>query len=188
MTNKSRNKCCFSLHYCHICVSFLLWCCHVAIWPPFTFPCTRARSTQLLSAKFLCFGFASTNHVARNHIDRNVYGPHWQSLCRPLVFNHFATNTQSFSHLLLLFIIIEFIKVCIHRLREIRATRNMKPRLAIKFPTPFEWWLNALPSGQEKASNARGMPGGMLKLRVDWYITSSREIRITQKFLLLELL
>ena len=76
MTNKSGNKCCFSLRYCHICVSFLLWCCRVAIWPPFTFPCTRSRSTQFLSAKFLCFGFASTNHVARNHIDRNVYGPH----------------------------------------------------------------------------------------------------------------
>ena len=58
-------------------------------------------------------------------------------MCRPLVFNHFATNTQSFSHLLLLFIIIEFIKVCIHRLREISATRNMKSRLAIKFPTPL---------------------------------------------------
>ena len=57
----------------------LLWCCRVAIWPPFTFPCTRFRSTQFLSAKFLCFGFASTNHVARNHIDRNVYGPHWSS-------------------------------------------------------------------------------------------------------------
>ena len=32
----------------------------------------------------------------------------------------------------------------------------------IKFPPP----------GQEKTSNARGMPGGgMLKLRFDWYIT-----------------
>ena len=26
------------------------------------------------------------------------------------------------------------------------------------------------PPGQEKTSNARGMPGGMLKLRFDWYI------------------
>ena len=79
---------------------------------------------------------------------------------RPLVFNHFASNTQSFPHLLLLFIIIEFIKVCLRRLREISATRNMKSRLAIKFPTPYEWWSNALPPGQEKASNARGMHGG----------------------------
>ena len=31
----------------------------------------------------------------------------------------------------------------------------------IKFPSP----------GQEKASNARGTPGGMLKLRFDWYIS-----------------
>ena len=29
----------------------------------------------------------------------------------------------------------------------------------IKFPTPYEWWSNALPPGQEKASNARGMSG-----------------------------
>ena len=29
----------------------------------------------------------------------------------------------------------------------------------------------ALPPGQEKASNARGMPGGMFKLQFDWYIT-----------------
>ena len=36
----------------------------------------------------------------------------------------------------------------------------------IKFPPP----------GQEKTSNARGMPGGggMLKLRFDWYITMQR--------------
>ena len=85
MTNKSRNKCCFSLHYCHICVSFLLWCCRVAIWPPFTFPCTRSKSTQFLSAKFFCFGFVSTNHVARNHIDKNVYG-RWRKNIRFLLF------------------------------------------------------------------------------------------------------
>ena len=30
----------------------------------------------------------------------------------------------------------------------------------MKFPTPYEWWSNALPPGQEKASNARGMAGG----------------------------
>ena len=77
MTYKSRIKCCFSLNYCQFCVYFLLWCCRVAIWPPCTFPCTRVRSPQFLSAKFLCFGFASTNHIARNHIDKTVYGPHW---------------------------------------------------------------------------------------------------------------
>ena len=57
----------------------------------------------------------------------------------------------------------------------ISATRNMTSRLAIKFPTPNEWWSNALPPGQETASNARSMPGGgdvMLKLRFDWYISS----------------
>ena len=43
----------------------------------------------------------------------------------------------------------------------------MKSRLALKFPTPrgplptpYEWWSNSLPPGQEKASNAQGMPGG----------------------------
>ena len=40
------------------------------------------------------------------------------------------------------------------------ATRNMTSRLAIKFPTPYEWWSNALPPRQEKAWNARGMPRG----------------------------
>ena len=53
-------------------------------------------------------------------------------------------------------------------------TRNMKLKLAIKFPTPYEWWSNALPPREEKESNAQGMPGkgggGMLKLRFDWYI------------------
>ena len=45
-----------------------------------------------------------------------------------------------FSSLVLLFIIIiEFIKVCLRPLREISATRNMKLRLAIKFPTLYEW-------------------------------------------------
>ena len=48
----------------------------------------------------------------------------------------------------------------------------MKSRLAIKFPTLYEWRSNSLPPRQEKASNARGMPGGggMLKLQFDWYI------------------
>ena len=39
-------------------------------------------------------------------------------------------------------------------------SRNMTSRLAIKFPTPYEWWSISLPPGQEKTSNARGMPGG----------------------------
>ena len=54
----------------------------------------------------------------------------------------------------------EFIKVW--RLRGLRhdLSRNMTSRLAIKFPTPYEWWSNSRPPGQEKASNARGMPGG----------------------------
>ena len=47
-------------------------------------------------------------------------------------------------------------------LHGISATRNMKLRLAIKFPTPYEWWSNALPPKQEKASNAWGMLGGCL--------------------------
>ena len=65
----------------------------------------------------------------------------------------------------------------------------MKSRLAIKIPTHYERWSNApprgrlrwttLPPGQEKASNAWGMPGGggggMLKLRFDWYIRCWRE-------------
>ena len=65
----------------------------------------------------------------------------------------------------------EFIKVCLRCLQEISVTGNMKLRLAIKFLIPYEWCSNALPPGQEKASNARGMPGGgMLKLQFDWYI------------------
>ena len=50
----------------------------------------------------------------------------------------------------------------------------MKSRLEFKFPTPYEWWSNSLPAGQEKASNALGMSGGrggVLKLRFDWYIS-----------------
>ena len=38
--------------------------------------------------------------------------------------------------------------------------------------------------GQEKASNARGMPrgGGMLKLRFDWYISKSLKINLGHCF------
>ena len=35
-------------------------------------------------------------------------------------------------------------------------SRNMTSRLAIQFLTPYEWWSNSPPPGQEKASNARG--------------------------------
>ena len=66
--------------------------------------------------------------------------------------------------------------------RGISASRIMTSRLVIKFPTLYGWWSNSLPPGQEKASNARGMPGGMLKLRFHWYITPanclSQEIKI----------
>ena len=56
---------------------------------------------------------------------------------------------------------------------EISATCNMKLRLAIKFPTPYEWWSNALPPAQEKASNARGMEGDVeASIWLDWYIMS----------------
>ena len=49
--------------------------------------------------------------------------------------------------------------------------RNLfQQQQVIKFPTPYEWWSNALPSGQEKASNVWGMRRGMLKLWFDWYI------------------
>ena len=54
----------------------------------------------------------------------------------------------------------ELINNCLRRLREISVTRNTKSRPVIKLPTPYECWSNALPPGQEKASNARGMPGG----------------------------
>ena len=54
----------------------------------------------------------------------------------------------------------EFIKVwSLRRLRH-DLSRNMTSRPAIKFPTPYEWWSNSLPPGQERVSNSRGMPGG----------------------------
>ena len=80
--------------------------------------------------------------------------------------------------------------------RGITATHNMTSRLAIKFPTPYEYWSyappprrlsssNSLPPGQEKTSNARGMPGGMFKLRFDWYISISvkfENVELNYKF------
>ena len=44
--------------------------------------------------------------------------------------------------------------------RGISVTRNMISRQVIQFPTPYERWTNSRPPGQEKASNARGTPGG----------------------------
>ena len=60
-------------------------------WPPCVFPCIWSKSTQFLTVKLLCFGFALTNHIARNYIDRNVYGADcsWTHLkCTPsLILN-----------------------------------------------------------------------------------------------------
>ena len=63
----------------------------------------------------------------------------------------------------------EFIKVW--RLRRLRhdLSRNMTSRLAIKFLTPYEWWSNSLPPGQDKTSNARGMPGGDVEVSI-WLV------------------
>ena len=40
-----------------------------------------------------------------------------------------------------------------------------------QIPHPYKWWSNVLPPEEGKASNAWGMPGGMSKLRFDWYVT-----------------
>ena len=58
----------------------------------------------------------------------------------------------------------EFIEVCLRRLREfeISATRNIKLKPVISFPTPYE----RFPPVQEKASNARGMPGGNVEASI----------------------
>ena len=66
--------------------------------------------------------------------------------------------------------IFEFIKVW--RLRRLRhdLSRNMTLRPAIKFPNPpFNWWSISLPPGQEKTSNARGIPGGDVEASI-WLI------------------
>ena len=73
--------------------------------------------------------------------------------------NTFTFGFQTLRHEYAIFA-FEFIEVCLRRLWEISATRNIKSRLPIKFPTPYEWWSNALPPRQEKVSNARGIPGG----------------------------
>ena len=76
----------------------------------------------------------------------------------------------------------EFIKVCLRRLREFSTTRNIKSRLAIKFPVSYEWWSNALPPGQEKASNAGVCPwgGGDVEASI-WLV---HKIEVTAIFLI----
>ena len=69
------------------------------------------------------------------------------SLSTPLRFNQSAPNTQSSP-----LNSSKFDVLC--RLRH-DSYRNMTSRLA-----SYEWWLNSLPPGQEKVSNARGMIGG----------------------------
>ena len=66
-------------------------------------------------------------------------------------------NTQSF--LLNSSKFVSAVSTMIYQPTWISATRNMTSRLAIKFLTPYGWWSNALPPGQEKVSNAWGMPG-----------------------------
>ena len=86
-----------------------------------------------------------------------------QGLCRPLVFNQSATNPQSFPL---------NSSVCLrHDLltrMESAGTREMKSRLVIKCPAPGKTKrINYLPTGQEKASNAQGMPeGGDVKVSI----------------------
>ena len=53
----------------------------------------------------------------------------------------------------------EFIKVCLHRLWEISTTHSIKSRIAIKFPTPYEWWSTAL-LGKKKRQMPAVYPGG----------------------------
>ena len=65
------------------------------------------------------------------------------SLCRPLVCNQSATNTQSFPLNSSKFDVSD-VSTMIYQPTEptwnsISWTRNMKLRLAIKFPTPYEW-------------------------------------------------
>ena len=74
------------------------------------------------------------------------------------IFNQPATNMQSFP--LNSSKIVSAVSLMFINPRRISATSNITSRLAIKIPTPYEWWSNALPPGQEKTSNARGMPGG----------------------------
>ena len=51
---------------------------------------------EFLSAKFLCFGFASTNHIARNHIDKTVYGPQRNGRYHTVKGQRFPLNGDCF--------------------------------------------------------------------------------------------
>ena len=82
--------------------------------------------------------------------------------------NTFTFGFQTLRHEYAIFA-FEFIEVCLRSLREISATRNIKSRLPIKFLTPYEWLSNALPPGQEKTSNSRGMPEGDVEASI-WLV------------------
>ena len=52
---------------------------------------------QPLSAKWVCFGFMRTNHIAGNHLNKTVYGPDWSDaqlwdLCVPCISKRFVSN------------------------------------------------------------------------------------------------
>ena len=51
--------------------------------------------------------------------------------------------------------------------------RHMTLRIGIKSPTPYAWGSNSPHPERLKRSNARGMPGGRLKLRFERYIKDS---------------
>ena len=65
--------------------------------------------------------------------------------------------------------------------RGISATCKMKSRLTIKFPSPYEWWSNAVPPGQEMVSNAQGMLGGGGVEASIWLVHYSNECKHAKK-------
>ena len=52
-------------------VRFYLLDLRAATRPP---KASHLKESQSLPVKMLCFGFLSTNHIARNHIEKIVYG------------------------------------------------------------------------------------------------------------------
>ena len=72
----------------------------------------------------------------------------------------------------------EFIKVWRRRGLRHDLSRNMTSWLAIKFTTPYEWWSNSLPTGQEKTSNARGMPRGDVEASI-WLVSNNPALTFT---------
>ena len=129
-------------------------------------------------AKFLC----QINKPLMIIQNKACVGP-WTSTNLPWICNRFLWIHQSLSPPSLPWFINP---------HGISTARNMKSKLVIKFPTPYEWWSNALSPGglsssnslppeQEKESNAWGMPGrGMLKLQFDWYSMYIRLEKIMQ--------